>query len=203
MIIRPAIASDVESALDCLVRAFAEDPITGFLLGTGPGYPGRLRRFFSLLLRARIAIGAPALVAEREPGIVGATMGYATTHPAWPADVAEEWDRFERDIDGLVERMAVYDGIAAIGKPAVPHYYLGVIGSDLAVHGSGVGRELLHAFCSLSAEDPASAGVYLETANPSNVRFYERDGFEEVARGNMGSATLWCMLLRHPRRDGG
>lgn len=196
MIIRRAITPDLEPSLDCLVRAFAEDPITGFLLERGPGYPERLRRFFSLLMRARIAIGAPVLVAQGHAGIVGATMGYATTHAKWPADIAEEWDCFEAEVAGVVERMAVYDGIAEIGKPSTPHYYLGVIGSDPAMHGSGVGTKLLQAFCRLSAEDGASLGVYLETANPSNVRFYERAGFEEVARGTMGSATLWCMFHR-------
>jgi len=45
-------------------------------------------------------------------------------------------------------------------------------------------------------------GVYLETANPLNVRFYERVGFEVTGRGRLGTGTLWCMFLRHaPRHD--
>ena len=79
----------------------------------------------------------------------------------------------------------------------MPHHYLGVIGLDPALHGRGFGVQLLQAFCNQSAADPLSGGVYLETANPANVRFYARAGFEETGRGRLGDATLWCMFLRH------
>lgn len=203
MNIRPAVAADITPALDCLVQSFADDPITGFLLQAGPGYPERLRHFFSLLMRARIALGMPVRVADGDAGIAGAAMGYATVRPAWPSELAAEWDRFEAQVSGLGERMAVYDGIADPLKPTTPHYYLGVIGTAPQTQGAGVGTQLLQSFCSVSAADPASSGVYLETANPANVRFYERAGFVEVGRGRMGGATLWCMFLAHPARAGG
>jgi GNAT superfamily N-acetyltransferase len=122
-------------------------------------------------------------------------MGYATAHPAWPKDLSEEWDRFESGIPGLTERMAIYEDIAAKCKPPAPHYYLGVIGVDPNMHGRGVGTQLLRSFCDLSGSDPLSCGVYLETAEASNVGFYERAGFAETGRGSLGGATLWCMYL--------
>jgi ribosomal protein S18 acetylase RimI-like enzyme len=122
-------------------------------------------------------------------------MGYKTVCPEWPGDLAEEWDRFERTTPGFTDRIAVYDEIAAKGKPPAPHYYLGVIGIDPALHGLGIGKQLLMSFCDLSASDPLSCGVYLETAKASNLRFYERAGFAETSRGNLGSETLWCMFL--------
>lgn len=197
MQITAAIPSDLEPAVGCLAAAFAEDPITGFLLEAGPGYQARVTQFFSLLMGARIALGMPVLVARDAAGIRGAAMGYTTAAPPWPTSFADDWDRFEKAIPGLTERMALYDEIAAKSKPAVPHYYLGVIGMDPASHGLGMGAQLLKAFCELSAADPLSGGVYLETANPSNVKFYERAGFAQTGRGRMGNATLWCMFLRH------
>ena len=122
-------------------------------------------------------------------------MGYATAHPAWPKDLTEEWDRFESAIPELTERMAIYDETAAKGKPPAPHYYLGVIGVHPDMHGRGVGTQLLRSFCDLSRSDPLSCGVYLETAQESNLRFYERAGFAETGRGRLGRATLWCMYL--------
>ena len=122
-------------------------------------------------------------------------MGYATAHPAWPKDLTEEWDRFERAIPELPERMAIYDEIAAKAKPPAPHYYLGVIGVHPDMHGRGIGMQLLRSFCDLSQRDPLSSGVYLETAQESNLRFYERAGFAETGRGRLGGATLWCMYL--------
>ena len=37
--------------------------------------------------------------------------------------------------------------------------------------GTGTGGALLQAFCRLSAADPRSSGVYLETGNPDNLPF--------------------------------
>src|SRR4051812_23738289 len=81
------------------------------------------------------------------------------------------------------------------GKPSAPHYYLGVIGVDPDMHGRGIGMQLLKSFCDLSGSDPRSCGVYLETAQESNLAFYERAGFAEAGRGSLGDATLWCMYL--------
>ena len=200
MKITPATPSDLNESVGCLAMAFARDPITGFLLRTGQGYRDRVTQFFSLLMRARIALKMPVLVARGTSGIHGAAMGYATSRPAWPLDLAEEWDRFEKATAGLTDHMAVYDEIAGKFKPSAPHYYLGVIGIDPNLHGRGIGTQLLTAFCDLSASDRLSSGVYLETAEASNVAFYERAGFAESGRGSLGDATLWCMYLPHSPR---
>lgn len=193
--ISAATASDLDDAVAALGAAFAGDPITGYLLGREPGHGARVTRFFSLLMRARLALGMPVLMARDGAGIRGAAMGYATQAPPWPEALARDWDRFEQAIPGLPERLAVYDAIAERGRPPVPHYYLGVIGVDPACQGHGIGGRLLQAFCELSVRDPTSGGVYLETATPTNVRFYERAGFVETGRGRLGDATLWCLFL--------
>lgn len=200
MNITTAAPADLDEAVSCLATAFARDPITGFLLQIGPGYRERVTQFFSLLMRARIALGMPVFLARDAAGIHGAVMGYTTVHPAWPPDIAADWDRFEKGIPGFADRMAIYDGVAAGARPAVPHYYLGVIGTDPNLQGRGIGTRLLEAFCDVSAGDPLSGGVYLETAQESNLRFYERAGFAETGRGRLGSATLWCMYRPHGPR---
>ena len=200
MKITGAVPSDLNEAVGCLAGAFAQDPITGFLLQAGSGYRDHVTQFFSLLMRARIALKMPVLVVRGTDAIHGAAMGYATVPAAWPTDLAEEWDRFEEATPGLTDRMAIYDEIAAMFKPSAPYYYLGVIGIDPNLHGRGFGTQLLKAFCELSARDRLSDGVYLETAQASNVGFYERAGFVETGRGNIGGATLWCMYLpQRPR----
>lgn len=203
MKITTATAPDVEEAVGHLCAAFSEDPITLFLLEAGPGYPARLSQFFSLLMRARIALSMPVLLARGPTGIQGATMGYTTAPPDWPSDLAQDWARFGQGVPGMAERMTVYDAIAERYKPSAPHHYLGVIGVDPTAQGLGIGMQLLKAFCDLSARDPQSAGVYLETAKPANVPFYERAGFVVTGRGRLGSETLWCMFLtQRPRQAG-
>ena len=202
MEITRATPADLVKTVDRLTHAFAHDPITGFLLEEGPAYQERLTRFFSLLMRARIALGMPVLVARNGDEIHGIVMGNVPSPPAWPADIAHEWEDFERAVPGMVDRLAIYEGLAAQYAPDVPHYYLGVIGVDPAKRGRGIGMRLISSFCALSAADGLSHGVYLETAQPSNVRFYQRAGFIETGRGTMGSATLWCMYLPHERDRG-
>lgn len=200
MKITAAAPSDLDDTVGCLAAAFAQDPITGFLLQTGTGYRERVTQFFSLLIRARIALKMPVFVARSTADIHGAAMGYTTVRPEWPSDLAEDWDRFEKTTPGLADRIAVYDEIAARSEPPAPHYYLGVIGIDPNLHGLGIGTQLLKSFCDVSANDRRSCGVYLETANVSNLGFYERAGFAETGRGALGSATLWCMYLPHGPR---
>jgi len=200
MHIDAAAPSDVAPAGGCLAAAFVTHPITGFRLQAGSNYRERLTNFFSLLARARIALGMPVLVARAASSIHGAAMGNTAAPPAWPSELEDEWNRLELAIPGFNDRAALYDEIAERCRPPVPHYYLGVIGLDPAMHGRGIGSRLLESFCDLSVSDPLSQGVYLETANPSNVRFYERAGFAVAGQGRLGSATLWCMFLSHRSR---
>jgi len=195
-----ASPSDLNEAVSCLATAFGQDPITGYLLQTGSGYRDRVSQFFSILMRARLALDMPVFVARGSADITGAAMGYSTARPEWPNDLNEDWERFEKAVPGMPDRMAVYDEVAAKYKPSSPHYYLGVIGTDPKSHGLGIGTQLIRSFCEASARDPLSSGVYLETAQASNLRFYERAGFSETGRGMLGSSTLWCMYLSHDRR---
>jgi ribosomal protein S18 acetylase RimI-like enzyme len=197
MAVTVAVPSDLHKAVLCLTAAFAQDPITGYVLQTGQGYPERLTHFFSLLMRARVALQMPVLVARDASDIQGAVMGYTTLHPAWPTDIAEEWQHFEKTTPGLTERLLAYEEIAEKFKPSAPHYYLGAIGVDPAAQGRGIGANLLKSFCDRSVDDLSSRGVYLETAKESNLAFYERAGFVETGRGTLGNNILWCMYLPH------
>src|SRR6187431_1721955 len=106
MKITTASPSDVDQAVTCLATAFAQDPITGFLLQTSQGYRERVTQFFSLLMRARIELKMPVFVARGVDGIAGAAMGYSTLRSEWSAALTEEWVRFEEAIPGLTDRMA-------------------------------------------------------------------------------------------------
>lgn len=202
MAVTVAAPSDLHQAVTCLAAAFAQDPITGFVLQNDQGYGRRLTQFFGLLMRARIALHMPVLVARSASDVEGAVMGYSTSHPDWPADIADEWERFEKATPGLSERLLAYEEIAEKFKPAAPHYYLGAIGVHPAAQGRGIGRNLLASFCDRSAGDRSSCGVYLETAKESNLALYEHAGFSETGRGTLGNSTLWCMYRPHAtRRD--
>lgn len=74
-----------------------------------------------------------------------------------------------------------------------------MIGVAPALRERGVGSALLRGFCELSLTDLKSSGVYLETGNPDNLRFYERHGFARRGNGSLGTVHLWCLFLAHDR----
>jgi len=190
-----ATEADVPATAQCAAAAFAADPLMHFFFGGSPmGVPAASARFFELLMRARLALGMPALVARRNNAIVGVAMGYDAAPPDWPREHARAWEAFELEIPGVPERFAEYQRIAERFRPESPHYYLGVLGVDPALKGKGLGKALLNAFCARSSADAASTGVYLETASPESLAFYLRNGFVVAGEDALGPVRLCCLF---------
>jgi GNAT superfamily N-acetyltransferase len=124
-------------------------------------------------------------------------MGYDSAPPEWPLEFTREWEVFEEGIPGVVERFEAYERVAERFRPAVPHYYLGVIAVDPRLKGKGLGKRLLGEFCATSAADKRSAGVYLETGSAESLAFYLRNGFVLRGEEDLGGAPLWCVFAPH------
>lgn len=202
--IGPAREADIGPAVAMAARAFAQDPLMAFFFGPpAPGRGATVARFFTLLMTARVRLGAPALVLRGPEGIGGGigglAMGYATTMPDWPPAMVAEFEAWEATIPGLTERFAAYSALADRHVPQAPHYYLGVLAVDPAGQGRGHGRALVDAFAALAAADPAATGVYLETASPRSLAFYRAIGFRETGDGPLGEQHLWCLFRDLPR----
>lgn len=192
--IRNAEANDIDAAIAALVEAFAEDPLMLYLFRDNPaGVRAGAMDFFTLLLRARIALDMPAYVLKHDGAIRGAAMGYDTSRPTWPAPLAEDWNQFEASVPGFTERLGAYEKICDAHQPSEDHYYLGVIGVHPALQGKGAGKALLDAFCEPSLADAKSHGIYLDTTNPSSLAFYFKNGFELRGEGSLDGAPLWCV----------
>lgn len=195
--IKPATTADAPAALAALVQAFARDPLMLYLFAHHPrGIPAGIETFFSILLRARIALAMPADMLAQDDAILGATMGYDTARPTWPAPLTAEWDRFEASVPEFTARLAAYEDICNAHQPDEPHHYLGVIGVHPSLQGKGAGKALLEHFCERSRADPKSRGVYLDTANAASLQFYYKNGFELRGEGVLEGAPLWCVYKR-------
>lgn len=193
-------SADVEPAIATLGDAFADDPLMLYLFKDNPdGVRAGAMRFFTLLLKARIALDMPADILRQDGAIRGAAMGYDTSRPTWPAPLTAEWNAFEASVPGFTERLAVYEHNCEAHQPTEDHYYLGVIGVDPALQGRGAGKALLDVFCARSDADAKSGGVYLDTTNPNSLQFYYKNGFELRGEGNIDGAPLWCVYRKTPR----
>lgn len=195
----PGVATDIPAAVAACVDAFHADPLmTWFFDDHQAGRDDGVERFFALLMSARIALGAPVLVAREGGAVVGLAMGYRTDRPAWPAEIDAAWAEFEAEAPQMVPRFDQYEAVSDARPPVGPHWYLGVIGVRNDRKGTGVGKALLDAFCALSDADPKSTGVYLETSNPASLRFYERNGFVIREHDVMEGVELWCVFRPTP-----
>ncbi|MDQ0321343.1 GNAT superfamily N-acetyltransferase [Pararhizobium capsulatum DSM 1112] len=178
-------------------EAFDQDSLMLYLFRENPnGVRAGAMEFFSLLLRARIALGMPAYVLQQADSVLGAVMGYDTSRPVWPAALAREWRQFEAEMPGFTGRLAAYEKICEAHQPSEDHYYLGVIGVHPSVQGKGAGKVMLDTFCACAHADPKSHGVYLETSNPVSLQFYYNNGFELRGEGSLDATPLWCVYKR-------
>lgn len=195
--IKPATTADAPRTIATLVQAFERDPLMLYLFAHHPrGIPAGIETFFSILLRARIALDSPAEVLVEDGEIRGATMGNHTAPPAWPPALNKEWAAFEASVPEFRERLEAYEAIYDAHQPDEIFYYLGVIGVHPSLQGKGAGKALLNSFCERSRADPKSRGVYLDTANAASLQFYYNNGFELRGEGSLDGAPLWCVYKR-------
>lgn len=61
-------------------------------------------------------------------------------------------------------------------SPTIPYCHLWFIGVDKKEQGHGLGTKMLDALKNICKE--RKLPIYLETSNPQNLKFYERNGFE-------------------------
>jgi ribosomal protein S18 acetylase RimI-like enzyme len=201
MEIRRANAADASRALDTLDAAMTDDPFVEWLVRPGRAHVRARRRYLEVML-TRIALvrGVVHVAEDAEGRMVGAAL-WAPPH-TFALTVAETLRILPRMIDvvgfsriGRVSR--TLDAIEA-DRPPEPRWLLTLVGVLREARHQGVGTALLE--LGLAQCDEEGARVALETARESNLRFYERLGFEVTARRTLedGGPTSWT-LVREPR----
>jgi len=193
--IRNATPADADAALAVLGDAFADDPLMRYFFHDhAPGIRAGVMDYFCILLRVRLALGAPAIVLEDGGAIAGAAMGYDAAPPQWPAAFEQELRAFEAAAPNFPPRYAAYEHLCTAHEPAGAHFYLGVLGVAPSLQGKGAGAALLDAFNARSHTDPKSDGVYLDTTNPRSLEFYLKNGFTLCGEGKLDDVNVWCVF---------
>jgi GNAT superfamily N-acetyltransferase len=96
----------------------------------------------------------------------------------------------KQDLAQVFERMATF-------HPREPHWYLPLIGVDPSRQGQRLGDQLMaHALARCDAD---GLPAYLESSNPRNIPFYERQGFEALGKIQVRSSPSIVPMLRKPR----
>ncbi|MHB1585407.1 MAG: GNAT family N-acetyltransferase [Acidimicrobiales bacterium] len=198
--VREALPDDVAPMCATLARAFADDPIAGFLLPDRRRRPGGLRAFFGAQIAGDLLAFGGVYTTDDHAGVA------AWAPPGKPT---------VSGLRALVGLVPVLPFVAGAGLPRAlrflahmesihpkePHWYLATLGTDPPRQGGGVGSALLRPV--LARCDREGTRAYLESSKERNLPFYRRHGFEVTGEFTVaGSPTVWTMW-RDPRPTGG
>ena len=186
--------SDLDAAAALLARAFAAEPVLGFLLGQERERERRL--IFTALCRdvlgagvldgmrvdgrlASVAVwmppGAHPVPLRRELRMVPAWLRLVTIHP--------------RAVPGLLRASPALDRL----HPKEPHWFLFMLGTEPPAQQCGLGAVLVEHGVLRAAAD--GVPVHLDTGQRRNVKWFRRFGFEvaDEVRVVPGAPPLWGM----------
>ena len=192
----PAHAAQADGLFGALTVAFAADPAARWMFPD----PQQYLRWFPPFARAFGGAAIAHGTAWTDEDLAAAALWLSPD--AHPDDEALA-DVIADGVAGREKRYAytVFDEMAR-HHPAVPHWYLPLIGVDPARQGRGLGAALLQPV--LACCDEAGAPAYLEATGPRNRALYERHGFRAVAEIRVGDCPPITPMLRPPRpRSGG
>jgi ribosomal protein S18 acetylase RimI-like enzyme len=190
--VRKATEADVDALARSLARAFHDDPVISWMI---PDDEKRLRLgpfgFGTWLKSIYMPKGEVYTDAARSGGALWAPPGKWRMSVGLQVRLAPRMLR----LFGLRRTPLILRGLAVLDKSHPddqPHYYLGILGTDPAQQGKGVGSALLQPI--LERCDNEGLGAYLESSKESNIPFYRRHGFEVTGEVHMPDGPpLWPM----------
>lgn len=194
----PLDTADDEMAVRLLARAFHIDPMLIYFAPDESSRDRRAEPFFAAVIRFCRRYGVAETTATRDaaamwirPGFTTMTMGRMLRTGLLLAP-----RRF--GISGIGRFNALMSYGDKLHKQAISgdHWYLVCIGVEPSRQRGGLGGRLLSA--GLQRADADGLPCYLETANPDNLPFYRRHGFEVAAEGQLPDDGLhvWAMVRR-------
>jgi ribosomal protein S18 acetylase RimI-like enzyme len=190
------VAADQPAVVDMLCRAFAAEPFVSWFVRKDEQRALGFRENFDACVELLTLPHGHCDVLE---GCEGAALW--TPPGKWNLGALEQLRLLPRIIRvvglrQLVSRLRTMNQTQAF-HPKEPHAYLFVLGIEPALQGKGLGSQLIQA--GLNRADDAKVGAYLESSDPRNVPFYQRQGF--VVRDELqiaGGPKVWFMW-RDPR----
>lgn len=195
----PIERGEARAVAKVLGAAFLDDPVWAAIGPRRRAHRAVANRVsFTGILAASRRQGARIRAAREAGEVVGATVAFEPGR--WPIPQGSlVWELGWLAVAGPLPawRGLRDDRAMRDVHPVQPHVYLWFIGVDPGAQGRGIGRVLL---AELHAEaDAHDLPTYLETATPSNVGYYERDGYAVVGEIEMPSGPrMWRMERRPP-----
>lgn len=179
---RPLQPDDVDNAARLLAQAFADTPTFAAVL-SAKGPARKLSKLESLergFIKACLLRGG-AWGVETDGQLAGVALAYPPG--VWPLGLREQAHHAR---GGLRLSLREMFALAPLAKLMLrhhltdPHWYLAVLGTRPDVQGQGIGKQMMQHL--VDAADRDGVPSYLETDDEQNVGYYQRFGFDVVAR---------------------
>jgi len=192
-----------EQAAVALGKAFADDPVMWAILPQPTNITERppiLTRVFSTLMQAHRRQGLPVFGVVDSGKVVGAAIVEGSQRPGLIELLTSSWSVFPR-MFGILGACGAMTGVRIMDElgrnhPAEGHIYLQILGVDPDFQKRHYGVALLDHLNAMVWPRPEVAGVYLETATPANVPYYQRAGYEVVGELMPAGVKIWRMFQR-------
>ncbi|MFN2570716.1 MAG: GNAT family N-acetyltransferase [Gemmatimonadales bacterium] len=193
VVVRELKEADLPSAVGIAARGMRDNPLHIAALGEDAEVRGqRLIGMFTVALPLIFSKGV-VLGAFDEDTLVG-IAGMIAPGQCQPS-FTEKLSLMPRLVPavggGAFTRVGRWMGIWAQHDLRQPHWHLGPVAVDAHLHGTGIGSTLMKEYC--ARLDRARVAGYLETDKESNVRFYERFGFQTIASAPVLNTPNWFM----------
>jgi GNAT superfamily N-acetyltransferase len=190
--------SDLETLVEILTLAFADDPVWGRSLRKPGGQPEEVADFWRLWVQGARRYPWVWLWNEGEAASVWIPPGGTEMSMEQEAEFGELASSRLGEVAAtyLAEVMATFDANHPHGEP---HYYLSLLATHPAHRGHGAGMALLAD--NLARIDEQGMPAYLESSNSANDHRYARLGFEPIGSFQLPEdgpvvTTMWRAARR-------
>jgi GNAT superfamily N-acetyltransferase len=196
MHVRVAAAKDLDAVAECLVAAFATDPVWSVALRRSDDRTDHHLAYWRLFVQgaarfdsvfvaddvAAVSIWLPPDADELDATGLADLEHLLTQSLDGPTNAAihELYQRFE----------------ASRAATPGPHRYLSLLATDPVYRGRGIGQALLAA--DLARWDRDGVPAYLESTNPANDHRYERAGFRSIGGFSAVLDHAWVNAMWRP-----
>ncbi len=184
--------AETSRAINCLLLAFAADPLFRYIYDDPQDYVAGFPKFVSNCSRASFRHGTAYASGDYRSVALWSAPGARCS-----ADTRAK--TISRNVPA--HRQAELSRVLALMDEArlnEPHWYLSYLGVEPSKQGTGVGSLLMAEV--LAQVDKEKLPAFLESSNPQNIPFYERHGFvclDPIDHANVPTITP---MVRPARR---
>jgi GNAT superfamily N-acetyltransferase len=166
-------------AVDLFAEAFAGDPLFVFAFPDEDVRKIQTRVMYEFVVLTMVPMLNLAMKGAFDEECLAGCMIYSTPErKGWGENIIDALDRMRKKSND--ERINLIGGFAVLEgfTPGVPYFY----GNELAVkkeyRNKGIGKALCDFLTDECRRHPLAEGIAIDTANESNVKLYEKWGWE-------------------------